>query len=414
MELTIIPHKLQGSVSVPASKSMGHRYLIAAALADGESRIDALTPSADLYATIAGLRALGAVFEQTGDTVLVRSGCRPLSGEVTIFCGESGSTLRFLIPVALALSDGQAPIHFTGSGKLLSRPLEPYFSIFDTHDICWEHTPECLTIQGTLTPGSYTLAGNISSQFITGLLFALPILSGDSTLTIMGPLESAGYLDLSRQALAAFGVEVPDPRRLILSIRGKQCFSPRSLTVEGDDSQAAFFFAANELGSTVDVIGLNTHSQQGDRAMRQLLEFCRIAGEELSINLKNTPDLAPALAVTAAFRSGKQTRLTGCERLRMKESDRVSSICGMLTALGGMVREQGSDLLITGVDQLDGGTVDCCNDHRIAMAAAVAATRCAHPVTLQGAECVAKSYPDFWKDYQALGGICKITKEGSV
>lgn len=386
MNITITPARLRGRVTPPPSKSLGHRYLIAACLAGEGSVIHNLAGSQDIQATRRCMEALLA----PGDSL------------PHLDCGESGSTLRFLIPLALALRGGGV---FTGHGRLMERPQKPFFDLFDEKGIRYELRDGVLTVEGELAPGQYRLPGNVSSQFFTGLLMALPLLEGPSAIIPTTPLESMGYIQLTLAVLSKFGIEVPATMSLPpqYMVPGPRRYLPRELTVEGDWSQAAFWYAANNLGCQLEIEGMAPQSVQWDR---EALRFC----EELSrpgdveIDLTHYPDLAPPLAAAAAVRQGV-THFTGGARLRIKESDRIASITAALTALGGRVTEHPDGLTVRGVDELTGGTVDCCSDHRIAMMAAVAAVRCREPVTLMGAECVAKSYPDFWDHYRMLGGI---------
>ena len=384
MNLTIVPSQLTGTVTPPPSKSQAHRLLIAAALSGTEGVIHNLPDSQDIQATRRCMSALRASSDR----------------QSLLDCGESGSTLRFLIPVALALRGGGV---FTGRGRLMERPLQPYFDIFDEKGIHYAWEDGTLVIKGLLEPGTYHLPGNVSSQFVTGLLYALPLAGGDSEIVLTTPLESRGYVDMTLEALALFGVRVVAEDGRFLVHGGRQCYQYQEVTVEADWSQAAFWFAARYLGSELEISGLQEHSTQGDAVIRQYVKQMAQAAV-MDIDVSDCPDLAPPLAVMAALRPGT-TRLVNAARLRIKESDRLSSITAALTALGADVEEYPDSLTIHGKERLSGGTVDCCNDHRIAMMSAVAATRCEEPVTLIGAECVAKSYPDFWEHYRMLGGI---------
>ncbi len=384
MNLTITPTRLSGTVTPPPSKSQAHRLLLCAALAGGESRIENLADSQDIQATRRCMAEL-----KTERNSLPR-----------FDCGESGSTLRFLIPIALALRGGGV---FTGHGRLMERPQKPYFDIFDEKGVRYEQRDGVLTVQGKLPPGVYRLPGNVSSQFVTGLLYALPLLEGDSELVLTTPLESRGYVDMTLEALARFGIHGTERENGFL-IPGRQKYCPAQASVEADWSQAAFWLAAAALGNPVQPVGLEEDSSQGDRVIGDYyVPLCRPG--DVDIDLSQCPDLAPPLAVMAAVRCGT-TRLVNAGRLRLKESDRLASITQVLRALGADVEEGPDFLMIQGRDALAGGcTVDCCNDHRIAMMAAIAAARCESPVTLTGAECVAKSYPDFWAHYRMLGGV---------
>ena len=409
MKLTITPAKLYGAVTPPPSKSLAHRLLIAAALSDGRSVITGLGDSQDIAATRRCLSALGAGIEDLEENAvrvhglgssIIQAGPAPI-----LDCGESGSTLRFLIPLAL-LVKGKAAL--TGHGRLMERPLKPYEDLFREKGIAWEITDGILTVDGgrgydrlALDPGEYRLPGNVSSQFFTGLLFALPLLDGDSALVPTTSLESRDYLELTRQVQALAGVH-SRWQGDALFIPGNQRYQSFTASVEADWSQAAFWYAANFLGGEVDVRGLDPRSAQGDRVISQLC-FRLAQPGEAEIDVSGCPDLLPPLAVMAAVRSGV-THFTHAGRLRMKESDRLRTTAALLAALGGRA-EEGPDFLTVQGGPLAGGTVDSASDHRIAMAAAIAATRCAGPVTVLGAECVAKSYPRFWEDYRMLGGI---------
>ena len=259
-------------------------------------------------------------------------------------------------------------------------------------------------MEGALPPGRYCLPGNVSSQFVTGLLYALPLLAGDSELVLTTPLESRGYVDMTLEALGQFGIRVTEETGRFL-IPGGQQYQPCEVSVEADWSQAAFWIAAQCLGSAVDIQGLDPRSTQGDRVASSWAQALSRPGD-VEIDLSGCPDLAPPLAAMAAVRRG-DTHLANAARLRIKESDRLSAIAGTLNALGGAVDERPDSLVVHGGESLAGGAVDCCNDHRIAMMAAVAATRCQGPVTLLGAECVAKSYPNFWDHYRMLGGMTR-------
>ena len=386
MNLTITPVKLSGTVTPPPSKSQAHRLLICAALAGEGSVIHNLADSQDIRAT---RRCLA---ELTADRRTLPE----------LDCGESGSTLRFLIPLALALRGGGI---FTGHGRLMERPQKPYFDLFEEKGVRYEQKDGVLAVKGRLTPGEYRLPGNVSSQFFTGLLLALPLLDGPSVIIPTTPLESEGYIGMTLDAMREFGIDIASTRSLPphYLISGGRRYQRAEVTVEGDWSQAAFWHAANCLGCTVDVRGVSQYSTQGDRVIESLcLELSQPGDTE--IDMSGCPDLAPPVAAAAAVRQGT-ARLVNAGRLRIKESDRLAAITPARNARGARGTEHPDSLTIYGRDRLAGGTVDCCNDHRIAMMAAIAATRCREPVTLLGAECVAKSYPDFWEHYRLLGGI---------
>ena len=403
MKVTITPTRLRGVITPPPSKSQSHRLIIAAALSDGFCRLSNVLLSEDIQATLRCMRTLDA--DASADGTLIR-GADLVDGHdepapEIMDCGESGSTLRFLIPVALALK-GKG--RFTGHGRLMERPQEPYFQIFREKGISYELKDGVLTVEGKLTPGVYTLPGDVSSQFVTGLLFALPLLEGDSEIHLTTDLESRGYVDMTLDALEQFGVQAHWDGKRTFQVPGNQIYRHRDLTIEGDYSQAAFWYAAIGVGNEMDLEGLNAFSVQGDmRIVPYWLRLREIGTVELDVS--QCPDLVPPLAAHAVLRAGEETRLVNAARLRLKESDRLASVTQVLTALGGQVEEGPDYLVFHGQETLPGGvTVSAHNDHRIAMMAAIAATRCEQPVTITGAECVNKSYPHFWEDYEAMGG----------
>jgi len=435
MNVTITPAKLSGMVIPPPSKSQAHRVLIAAALACGEGTIDNVAYSQDIGATLDCLENLGAEFVRDGSAVTVRGmSANPMSplrrmAYPRLNCGESGSTLRFLIPVALAVRGGGI---FSGRGRLMERPQKPYFDLFDEKGIFHEQKNGVLTVAGMLTPGEYRLPGGVSSQFVTGLLYALPLLEGDSEIVLTSPLESRGYVDMTLNALGLFGIHA-QARGNRFFVPGNQLYQPQDVAIEADWSQAAFWYAAQALGSPVEVGGMNPGSTQGDCDFVDWMRMIQnkplgggvsvpiwgpdggaemltapIGGCSVSIDVSQNPDLAPPLAAMGALMNGT-LYIENAARLRLKESDRLDAIARVLGALGADVTEGPDFLTIRGRETLPGGvTVDSFNDHRIAMMAAIAATRCEKPITLTGAECVAKSYPDFWEQYERLGG--KIQK----
>lgn len=400
MDLNITPHRLSGTIQPPPSKSQAHRLMIGAALASGQSRLENIALSQDILATMRCMRALGAKIREDGSLVQGVQQIGASAAELPkLDCGESGSTLRFLIPVALAVAGGGV---FTGAGRLMERPLGPYEALFAEKGISLVRQNGTFQVEGRLKAGVYRLAGNVSSQFITGLLYALPLLQGDSEFMLTTRLESSGYVDMTLDALERFGITV-EPTPTGWKIPGNQTYHPTDCTVEPDYSQAAFYYAAALLGNEVAVKGMNPDSKQGDRVILQQMEQLRKQGT-VTLDVRECPDLVPPLAVAAAFRSGERTVITGAARLRIKESDRLHTVTEQLNQLGCQIVEQEDSLEITGVQTASGGTVSGCNDHRIAMMLAIAATRSEGSVLLQGAECVQKSYPDFWEDYVTLGG----------
>ena len=386
MDIQILPGLLKGTVMAPPSKSHTHRLLIAAGLAGENSHIRHLAESEDIKAT---RRCMEAMFSPVD---------LPLMD-----CGESGSTLRFLIPLALVLRGGG---RFTGQGRLMERPLEPYEDICRKAGNYWNLSDNILTIEGSLSPGVFSLPGNVSSQFITGLLFALPLLDNDSEIHLTTPLESRNYVEMTLEVLHEFGIKAGWHNNLTLWVKGNQRYIPARVIVEGDWSQAAFWAAANFLNSVIQITGLNFTSSQGDRAVLSFANQLSYPGD-LMFDLSDYPDLVPPLAVMAAVRKGT-TRFEHVARLRLKESDRLASTVAMINALGGRAEAEQDSLVIHGVPQLTGGTVDGVNDHRIVMAAAIAAISCSGPVTILGAQAVNKSYPAFFDEFQRLGGNCHV------
>lgn len=402
MKVNIIPTKLQGTIRPPASKSVAHRLIIAAALSCDTCRISEFDLSQDILATIDCMRTLGARIEGGNGRAWKVNGATPGRGFdplPELNCGESGSTLRFLIPVALAVAGGGV---FTGRGRLMERPLGPYEQLFAEKGIRFERRDGKLIVEGKLTPGEYRLPGDVSSQFITGLLFALPLLEGDSVLLLTTPLESEGYVNLTLDALKRSGVVIV-PVENGWKIRGRQRYWLGTGIVEADYSQAAFFLAAKGIGNDVEIHGMAPYSAQGDRV---ILDYCAKLHHpgEVTLDVSQCPDLVPPLAAFAALRTGQTTHIVGAARLRMKESDRLDTVTTQLNLLGADIMQHPDSLTIRGVERFHGGTVSGCNDHRIAMMLAIAATRADGVVCIEGAECVAKSYPHFWDDYVKLGG----------
>lgn len=400
MDLLITPRRLSGAVTPPPGKSLLHRLIVCGALAEGVTSLHNFTPSEDLEATLACARALGARTEEgrAHEVRVYGRGGKPETRQALYACGESGTTLRFFLPLSLALTGGG---RFTGTGRLLERPLGPYEALFAEKGIALRREADALAVSGVLPAGDYRLPGDVSSQFFSGLLLALPLLMAPSTLEATTETESAAYIELTLSAQALAGVRVGggDGRWTAMP----QAYQPFEAEAEADWSQAAFWLAARLLGSAVSVEGLSRASAQGDRRIEAFAESLSRAGD-VRIDVSQCPDLLPSLSAMAAVREGL-CRLEGAARLRYKESDRLSSVSAALRALGGEVQEEADALEIRGVKALCGGApVDCRGDHRVAMMSAVAATRCENPVVLLGADCVGKSYPAFWRDYARLGG----------
>lgn len=411
--VVVNPSAIRGTLAAPPSKSAAHRLLIAAGLGGGVVR--GLQLSADMEATLRGLRALGVQVRLENGTAFLSPGARPASTEpVEVDCGESGSTLRFLIPLFAACG---VSARFVGQGRLPTRPLGVYADCLPRHGVALQTAGGLpLTVTGQLRGGEFALPGDVSSQFITGLLFALPLCKGDSRIRLTSPLESRGYVDMTLTVLRQVGIRadsLPDG----WYIPGGQTFRPVDTVVEGDWSQAAFLFAAGALGGEVRVTGLQPDTAQGDRAAFSLFRsFGADIGEEngvlvcrkaplrgIEVDAAQIPDLVPVLAATAALARGI-THITGAGRLRLKESDRLAAMADGLRRLGSQIEEGPDSLTITGVPALTGGVVEGYNDHRIVMSLAVAALGASTPVTITDAQSVAKSWPSFFADFSCIGG----------
>lgn len=391
MDICITPKKLYGNINAIPSKSQAHRMLICAAFSDQPTTLICPETNRDIEATANCLTALGAGITWLSNGYRVKP-IEEVPFRASLPCQDSGSTLRFLLPIAGALGVDTV---FQMTGRLPQRPLTPLWEEMERMG-CTLTRPTADTIRctGRLRSGEYAINGTVSSQFISGLLFALSLLPGQSRLQVLGKLESAPYVSMTLAAMERFGISCND-----YCFPGNGRFhSPGTVTVEGDWSNAAFFLAAQALGSPIQVGNLNPDSPQGDRACARLLPELK---DNLTISAADIPDLVPILAVTAAANQGAV--FTDIGRLRLKESDRVASVMDMLRALGGQTEADETTLTVYGTG-LHGGTVDSHNDHRIAMSAAIAATVCDSPVTILGAQCVEKSYPKFFTDYTSLGG----------
>jgi len=418
VDVKILPGPLCGTVKAIPSKSQAHRALICAALADDPVNIICEGTSKDIEATEACLYALKA------------------GGEDAVFlpCGESGSTFRFLLPIVGALGRKAS---FILEGRLPERPLSPLYEELVRHGC--KLSPQGsnpFTIEGKLTPGSYTLDAGVSSQFISGLLFALPLLDGDSELRLTGSIESFPYIEMTLAMLERFGVKA-EFEDMVFSIPGRQKYrSPGTVHIEGDWSNAAFWLCAGAIpGNEITVSGLDMNSRQGDRAVLEILERfgsdlqgidlrgSDLRGNDLrgsdlhggdlrgiEIDATDIPDLVPILSVVAAAAKGT-TAIRNAGRLRIKESDRLAAVTNMLATLGADIRETGDGLIIHGGKPLTGGTVSSWGDHRIAMSAAIAAVLCAEPVIIQGAEAVNKSYPTFFEERRRLACLHNMGKK---
>lgn len=416
MKMEILPGERSGKVRIPASKSQAHRLLICAALGEKETQICCDGISKDIAATMACLNALGADIKETAPgTLRVRPISHVPEGVCRLACGESGSTLRFLLPLVGALG-AEAVFHM--EGRLPERPLAPLDMELRDHGMSIRQEGELLYCGGELFPGEYSLPGNVSSQYISGLLMALPILRGESSLCVTGGIESSAYITMTEDALALSKVKLEKDKNKYRIPGNQRALLPDRLAVEGDYSNAAFFLCMGALSERgVAVSGLLPQSHQGDRAVIDILRRFGAEIEEREgsfqvrrgklkgclIDASPIPDLIPVLSVVASGAEGK-TRVVNAGRLRLKESDRLSSTTRMLKTLGADISELEDGLVIYGRPELAGGTVDSCGDHRIAMAAAVAACLCRERVNVEGSEAVNKSYPRFWEDFGSLTG----------
>jgi 3-phosphoshikimate 1-carboxyvinyltransferase len=396
MKVTIKPGHATGTVVAPPSKSMAHRLLICAGLSDGVSVIKGVALNEDIAATIDCLTALGAKCDVDGDTVTVQ-GVNPARSKIRspLPCRESGSTLRFFIPLTL-LNKGETT--FTGSETLLSRPLNVYAALCKEQRLLFRQEKDAVTVKGALCAGEFKVAGNISSQFISGLLFALPLLEKDSYIRITSPIESRSYIDLTLQALHSFGIRAEWQEEKVLYIPGKQSYRPTDMTVEGDYSGAAFLAALNTVGGDVTVSGLTPDSLQGDKVYQQ--HFAALCTGTPAIHIADCPDLGPILFAVAAAKHGGV--FTGTKRLKIKESDRAAVMAEELKAFGTAVTVHEDAVVVYphafhAPDRMLYGH----NDHRIVMALAVLLTVTGGEI--EGAEAVRKSFPDFFQKITALG-----------
>ena len=416
MNVRITPQKLSGEVTIPPSKSLAHRAIIAASLAKGRSVITNVAYSKDILATIDAMKSLGAKIEKF-DNYLIINGSYPKRVNNVIDANESGSTLRFMIPISL-LDDN--PVEFIGHNKLIDRPLDIYFDIFKKHNIKYIKDPNHylpLKINGKLESGIYELKGNVSSQFITGLLFSLPLLKGDSKIIITTNLESLGYINLTIDILKKYGINIIYKDNEFL-IPGNQEYKPFDYEVEGDYSQVAFWLEANMLGNDIKIKGVNKDSLQGDKEIiddiikiganitfdkNNLVSNIK-AFKPLDIDVSQTPDLGPALTCILTQVNGV-SRLVNASRLRIKECDRITCVKEELNKLGCNVSETEDSLIISGKTKIQKGIVLSHNDHRLVMAFSILASIADGDVVIENASAVSKSYPDFFEVYESVGGI---------
>ena len=417
MEVRVSPSLCRGAIQVPPSKSAAHRALLCAALADGASQVENLCWSQDILATLDGLEALGASFQKGEDWVRVEGAGFPRAdGPFSVCCRESGSTLRFLIPLCSLTG---RPARLTGSPRLLERPQTVYEELFRRQGLTFAREDGGILVEGSLRPGPYRLRGDVSSQFVTGLLLALPLLPGGSTLELLPPVESRSYIQMTLDVLARFGVAARWKGENTLEIPGGQSYRPcPAYQVEGDYSQAAFWGALGAVNGPIRCLGLQEGSHQGDQIFFSLLKarggsLTPIPGGFLAqpsplspqeIDLADCPDLGPILTALSVFAEG-ESRIFHAGRLRLKESDRIAAMEEELAKMGASLSSTRDEIRIQGTGSLEGGcTVSSHNDHRIAMSLAVAATVCRRPVVITQAEAVNKSYPGFWTDLASVGG----------
>ncbi len=419
MDMTFFPAPLKGAVAAPASKSEAHRRMICAGLTRGTTTLTGFMDSADMQATARCLKALGAKIDRTEDALTLTGQAKKIARMPVLDCGESGSTLRFFVPIALAMAKGGV---FRMHGRLGQRPMDVYRDLFVPHGVRWRMGVGCdgaaeLNVKGELEPGYYVLPGNVSSQFVSGLMFALPLLDADSTLTVQPPVESAGYIRMTVEALTQSGVALEETAPFTWRIPGNQAYQAGSAQLSGDYSQAAVLLCAGALGHEVTVTRLARETTQGDRAILDCLTQlgAQVTENEAGVTVRadrltgNTfdmsgcPDVAPILALVCQLAEGESC-LNGCGRLRLKECDRLAATVETLNLLGGDARAEGDTLVIRGVNQLKGGTLPDYNDHRMVMLGAIAATVAQGPVTVKGVQALSKSWPEFVDVYKTLGG----------
>lgn len=396
MNVTIKPTSLNGVVRAVSSKSDGHRKIICAALSEKETEIVINNISDDIEATLFAIRSLGGDFEMIENGVLIK----PVSEKkhkVSLDFRESGSTARFLLPIATAVCEN---VECIGRGRLPERPFGELTSQLRKNGVTVSADNLPMTANGFLKSGVFELPGNVSSQYISGLLFALPMLDRESKIRLTSPLMSAPYVDMTLDVLSKFGVEIEYMKNEYI-VKPQKFVSPQKLEVEGDWSAAAFWVVADKICGNIKIEGMNPDSRQGDRIITEILD-------KTEIDATDIPDLVPILAVLAASRVGK-TRIFGAERLRKKESDRLYAMTKCINDLGGMAEETEDGMIITGTGALAGGKVDSFNDHRIAMSCAIASVICENEVEISGAECVKKSYPAFFEDFKKLGGVASVS-----
>ncbi|MBQ4564636.1 MAG: 3-phosphoshikimate 1-carboxyvinyltransferase [Lachnospiraceae bacterium] len=403
MRVTITPGKLTGKIDAVSSKSYLHRMLLCAAMSDRETVIRLNCRSKDVDATIRCVEAMGA-------TVSVQEGSLTVYPVVIseksprLNCGESGSTARFVLPMAAAVCGGGTLI---GEGRLPARPFGAICTVMEENGCTFSSYSLPMTVTGPLKSGTYRIPANISSQYISALMMSLPLVDGDSEIVFTTEVESEGYLDITEEVMRTFGMSI-EKTVTGYKIEGNRNYcSPGEVTAEGDWSNGAFWVAANAMGSEIAVGNLKADSLQRDRQIVLVADKLFSGEGELVIDGSDIPDIIPILAVMACKRIGR-TRFVNCGRLRLKESDRLTTVATLICALGGSAIVDKDDLIVDGCGKLVGGEIDSFKDHRIVMSAAIAATICTESVTITNAQDVAKSYPEFFEDYRKLGKDDKI------
>ncbi|MDO4460210.1 MAG: 3-phosphoshikimate 1-carboxyvinyltransferase [Clostridia bacterium] len=432
-KLNVKPSSFAGRVNIPPSKSFAHRALLCAALCGGNVNISNFSTSRDMQATENFLTALGMAGEHDGKSVFIRKTGEINTSSCEVDCIESGSTLRFVIPIAAALG---MDVTLTGSGRLPERPLGIYTELLPKHGVNIECLREGYSlpmhVSGKLTPGEFSLPGNVSSQFITGLMYALPLLDGDSKIIITTELESESYLDITMSVLSVYGIKI-EHTDYGYFVPGNQTYKAVDYTVEGDWSQAAFFLTMGAFSKKgISISGLNPESVQGDRKVLDIYsamglnieykadelyvnnpnadkEYLGLKG--VSFNASDIPDAVPAISAALCLCEG-ESHVTGAARLRIKECDRLMAVHEALKNLGADIEELSDGLIIKGVKSIKGGEVNAFNDHRILMSTACLAAKAHGEISISDPHCVNKSYPDFYKDYNSLGGKADVIELG--
>lgn len=427
--LKIEPCNLNGKIEIPPSKSMSHRAVICASLSEDKTKIQNVIFSKDIIATCEAMKSLGAnidcIKEKKEIYIKGRNKLQLINN--VIDCNESGSTIRFLIPIALTQNN---KVTFKGKGKLVERPLDVYYKIFEEKGIEYKNSKGKLPLEvkGPLTAGTFKVRGDVSSQFITGLLFSLPLLDKDSKIIITTTLESKGYVDLTLEMLNRFNIKIENKDYKEFYIKGNQKYSSKDYKVEGDFSQAAFFLVAGLFGGDLTCSNIHKDSLQGDKAILKIIKdmggdidiekdkvkVFKSQTKGTEIDVSQCPDLVPVLSVLGALSKGK-TKIVNAKRLRIKECDRLKAMATELKKIGADIEELEDGLIIKGKEILEGGKeVDSWNDHRIAMALAIASIKCEKSIFIKNSDAVKKSYPNFWDDFKMLGGKvyeCSMGKE---